>query len=218
MWFLFSYKYQILLLYYITKPPLYYLYLFLFFFGCYGQCLGKTSCTLQLSAQLFSIYVISTALFVYISLKIPPIRRKIYSLLGEDWVISKIGNPGELPVVKTLAYPIAGFVVHEASKALDDLGIERRLKASDRTFKQTVDLANQNGTTLSPEVYAQQAERNGRICSAPRRGPFDAVMEQGTKTVEVVSESLGHLRAVTIEALRTTPAVDDRPTSPDPRQ
>ena len=67
-WIYWSYKSQILVLYYTTKTPLDSGYLFIFFLGFYGRCLGSVSCFLQMVSYFTSLYIMVTSIFVFATL------------------------------------------------------------------------------------------------------------------------------------------------------
>ena len=151
----------------------------------------------------------------------PAVKIKIYHLLGlvfQAWVISRIGNPGGVPVFKALAVPVAGVLMNEGMKILEDHGIENRVRTSDESLRTNAELARENNTPLPVDVFVEQAQRNGQMCNAPRVGPIEVIMAETSRSTELVSESLVHLRDVTLETVRNAPLSDVRDSSPDPRQ
>ncbi len=173
--------------------PYYLIYIFAFFFGNFGSPEGVSDNMLAFKylCFLYSWYVLATSIFIFISFQIPSLKDYLYNLLGKDYVISCIGNPGVRPLVKAGGVAIGFAVGNEVGKDMDARQKERAAKAVVDNFK---DLHSTTGQPMNPnsKEFTKAAETFRKILETPAKGPFDRNEERvGTgHVIESAKETL----------------------------
>jgi len=145
---------------------------------------------------LYSWFIIGTTFFVFISFQIPSLKEYLYNLLGKEYVISCIGNPGVKPAIK-IGGAALGFVAgNEFGKELDTRQKVTTSQAVVDHFQQLVETTGQPADQRSAE-FKKAAETSRKILETPPKGPFDrneervASAQSVEATKDVVLKGIG---------------------------
>ena len=146
----YNYRIDIILLAYFNKGPRYLIFLFAYFFGCFGHSepASLSIGLFQSICALFAFYLICTSFFVFFSFQIPGYKDYLYNLLGREWVVEKIGNSGGPSAVKYGLTGVLGIAVNNYERVQQD---DMNQKAADKTLDTLKTVAEQNGAKLDPE-------------------------------------------------------------------
>lgn len=175
----YSYKFDIIVLYYATLMPYYLIFTFCFFFGNFGSPEGIADGVLffKYMCFLYSWFLIGTSIFVFISFQIPSLKEYLYNLLGKEYVISCIGNPGIKPVIKLGGAAFGLLAGNEIGKELDCRQKVYLSQSAVNHFKQLVEITGQPPEQRSAE-FKKVAETSRKIFDTPPKGPFDRSEER----------------------------------------
>lgn len=170
----YNYKFDLILLYFATLMPYYLIFIFCFFFGNFGSPEGIADGVLffKYSCFLYSWFIIGTSVFVFISFQIPSSKKHLYNLLGKEYVISCIGNPGVKPLIKLGGAAVGMVCGNEIGKELDGRQKVYLSKAAIDHYKQLVETTGQVPDQRSTE-FKKVAEISRKIFETPPKGPFD---------------------------------------------
>lgn len=170
----YNYKFDLIILYYGTLMPYYLIFIFCFFFGNFGSPEGITDGMLffKYLCFLYSWFLIGTSLFVFISFQIPSLKEYLYDLLGKEYVISCIGNPGAKPLIKLGAAGLGLICANEIGKEMDmrQKIILSRSVVDD--YNRLVESTGQPSDQRSAE-FKKVAQTSRKIFDTPPKGPFD---------------------------------------------
>jgi len=194
----YSYKFDIIVLYYATLMPYYLIFIFCFFFGNFGSPEGIADGVLffKYICFLYSWFIIETSVFVFISFQIPSLKEYLYNLLGKEYVISCIGNSGAKAALKATGVAVGMICGNEIGKELDGRQKVYLSQAAIDHYKELVETTGQPPEPRSAE-FKKVAETSRKILDTPPKGPFDRSEEriasaqfvQSTK--EVILKGLG---------------------------
>ena len=94
------------------------LYVFIFTYGGFGHNVNDPNWVVLLKfvCLLFSFYLISTSILLLIVFNVPFTRDYLYKILGRDFVVSRIGNPGTQIIKKILGSTAVILGVNEGGK------------------------------------------------------------------------------------------------------
>ena len=129
---------DLFLLGFFSKKIPYLFFIFSYIYGTFGytdaltdfQFIIKTVCL------LFSWYLIYTSLIVFCVFNIPISQKYLTNLLGKNFVVDKIGNPGLGTLAKFSGFAVAGFAVNEVGRLADgyiivttaEIALENRMR------------------------------------------------------------------------------------------
>lgn len=136
---------------------------------------------------LYSWYLIITSIFVYVSFRIPPLKKYLYNLLGEDYVFSCIGNPAELFVKKLVGTAAAIVTGNEISKQLDCYQKIERAKCVVNNYTSLCEAAGQAPDPRSAE-FKKTVDTSTKILNASPKGIFDR-SEERAATANIVNST-----------------------------
>jgi len=178
--------------------PYYLIFIFCFFFGNFGAPEQLTDNVLFFKYVCFlsSWYLIITSIFVYVSFRIPPLKKYLYNLLGEKFVFSCIGNPAEAAVKKLLGAGVAMLTGNEFSKYLDGYQKNQMSKCAVQNY---IDLCEASGRTPDPRSpeFKKTIDTSTKILNAPAKGFLDRSEERAASvnfvnsTKEVILKGIG---------------------------
>lgn len=170
----YNYKFDLILLYFATTMPYYLIFIFSFFFGNFGSPAGIADGMLffKYLCFLYSWFIIGTSVFVFISFQIPSSREYLYNLLGKEYVISCIGNPGVKPLVKVGGAAVGFVLTNEIGKEIDGRQKVYLSRAVIEHYKQLVETTGKPSDQRSVE-FKKAAEISRKIFETPPKGPFD---------------------------------------------
>ena len=151
------------------------IFVFLFTYGGYGHTCNDSHLVLLLKFVCLSIslYIIGTSIFLLIVFNIPITRDYLYNLLGKDFVISRIGNPGT-PLLKKILASSAGVLgINEGGKAWANYS---NIVIADNTLHKQ--LEGINNTDEDKSRYTKGALNDHSRSSSHRvtEGPIDKMI------------------------------------------
>lgn len=99
----------------------YLIFIFSFTFGTFGydNNLSQHQFLFKFSCFLFSWYLVYASIIVFISFNIPVTKNYLYELLGKEFVISKIGNPGLDGLARFGGFAALGLFINETGRIVD---------------------------------------------------------------------------------------------------
>ena len=167
------------MLYFATLMPYYLIFIFCFFFGNFGSPEGIADGVLffKYFCFLYSWFIIGTSVFVFISFQIPSSKEYLYNLLGKEYVISCIGNPGIESVIKVGGAAVGLICGNEIGKEWDGRQKVYLSQAAVDHYKQLVETTGQTPDQRSTE-FKKVAEISRKIFETPPKGPFDRYEER----------------------------------------
>lgn len=185
----FNYRLDISLLSYLAKGPRYFIFLFAYFFGFFGSTdpFSPGLTIFKYLCFVFSYYVISVSLFVFLSFQIPSVKRYLYRLLGEKWVTDRIGNHGASQVVKFGVMALAGLAVNEYDKFKVD---ESNKKAATMVIDNYIKVIKESGQKLdiNSDSCKEALRLSNEILSRPAKGFVDTSQERLQEAVSTMAE------------------------------
>ena len=185
-----------LLEFFSRKYP-YLLFLFSFFYGTFGYTSGLSDheYLFKISCLLFSWYLVYTSLVVFLLFKIPTTKKYLYDLLGEPFVVSKIGNPGIRSLTKYGGVAVFGLTVNEIGRITD--GYAKVANANALLDKEVERINKSCSMTQEQRATAEiEALREyGKTARSPSEGTFDklAKTESRASMVESASKTISDL-------------------------
>ena len=126
-----------------------------FFYGTFGYTDGLSDYEylFKISCLLFSWYLVYTSLVVFLLFKIPTTKKYLYDLLGEPFVVSKIGNPGLRALTRYGGVAVIGLGVNEVGKIVD--GYNRVANADSALDRQIQYIAESRSMTEEQKSNAE---------------------------------------------------------------
>lgn len=129
---------DLFLLGFFSKKIPYLFFIFSYIYGTFGYTNALTDFQFIIKAVclLFSWYMIYTSLIVFCVFNIPISQKYLTNLLGKDFVVDKIGNPGLGTLARFSGFAFAGFTVNEVGRLADsyiivttaDTALENRMR------------------------------------------------------------------------------------------
>ncbi len=184
------------LLEFFGRKNTYVFFLFAFFFGTFNDSenLSNVMILFRFFCLCFSWYLAFTSILVFIIFNNSLTKQYFYKLLGYDYVKSKIGKKGSIPLGKFAAPFVAGLLVNEGGKYVHNT---QNVALADQTLDTQTDRINKN-PHLTPEQkseYTQKAlDNHSERCSRQSKGPivdiikWETVRETAKPAVETFKE------------------------------
>lgn len=163
------------LLEYFSRKYTYLIFLFTFFFGTFGYSNGLTEgqFLVKFVCFLFSYYLISSSIVVFVLFNIPKSKSFLTNLLGKEFVVSKIGNPGISPLMKYGGAGLGVYFGNEVGKTMDRINITQ----GSNDFLQAQIKAIQEAHYLTPKekqaAHAQALKVHAEMASRRPEGTLD---------------------------------------------
>lgn len=109
---------DIYLLSFFCKKIPYLFFIFCYFFGTFGysESLSDLQFICKFFCLVFSWYLGVSSLIVFCAFNTPITKDYLNNLLGREFVVSKIGNPGSEAAIKFGAFILGGAVANETGK------------------------------------------------------------------------------------------------------
>lgn len=174
----FSLYFDLCLLEFFTRKYPYLFFLFTFFFGTFGYT--ENSSFFKFSCFFFSWFLMSISLTVLCLFNLSMTKNYFYDLLGKDFVIRKMGNPGLETFIKYWAPLLGGLAANEAGRLLDSWAI---IKTAQVGLESTLQLVQSDPSLSADEKAAmtQQAflTKNQMLLRAPE-GTIDRIFKIDT--------------------------------------
>ena len=117
----YTFKFNLCILEFFTRKIPYLFYLFAFTFGTFGNIedLPTILVILKVICFMLSWYLIDTSFIIFIVFKIPTSKNYLYKLLGKEFVVEKIGNPGWKPLIRYIGPATAILTGNEIGRHFD---------------------------------------------------------------------------------------------------
>ncbi len=167
------FKADLFLLEFFGRKYTYVFFLFANFFGNFNDSenLSTVLVLFRFFCFCLSWYLALTSILVYIVFNIPLTKEYFYKLLGRDFVISKIGNPGSIPLGKFAAPVIMALAVNEGGKyghtAQNDALAETTLQTQTDAITQNPHLDVQQKSEYTRRALDNHSERSNRTIKGP---------------------------------------------------
>ena len=173
------------------------IYLFIFTYGGFGHTSNDPNWVvlLKFTCILFSFYILSTSILLLVVFNVPLTRDYLYTLLGKDFVVTRIGNPGFEILKKILASTGGVLLVNEGGKYVSNAQnvsiTNSSLDAQKAFIHNNPDLPPKMREALSVKA----ADSHRATCSnRVTRGPVDNIV-QADKVKSVVKDTTYAVRA-----------------------
>jgi hypothetical protein len=97
------------------------IFIFSYTYGTFGytDALTDFQFLVKFVCFLFSWYLIYTSFIVFCIFNIPTSKEYLYNLLGKDFVVDKIGNPGLQALTRFTGFAVAGIAINESGRLAD---------------------------------------------------------------------------------------------------
>ena len=117
----YSFVVDLYLLEYFSRKSPYCVFIFCYFYGTFGYTDGLTDLQFvgKVFCLVFSWYLIFTSIMVFCVFNVSVTKKYLYDLLGKDFVVSKIGNPGWDAATRFGGFAVLGLAVNEGGKFVD---------------------------------------------------------------------------------------------------
>ncbi len=174
----------------------YVFFLFAFFFGTFNNSENLSNVFVLLRFFCFSWYLAFTSVLVFIIFNNSLTKQYFYKLLGYYYVISKIGNPGTIPVTKFVLPLVAGLAINELGKYTHN---SQNVALADRTLETQTEAINKNPHYSSEQKsdYSQKAlDNHSERCNRQSKGPivdimkWETVRETAAPAIDTVKETV----------------------------
>ena len=162
-------------LHFFSKRYPYLIFIFTFFFGTFGydSHLTDIQYCVKIVCFLFSGYIISTSILVFIVFNIPLSKEYLYNLLGKEFVVSKIGNPGTKHLLIFGGFAATTITVNELGRMFDHYtrvrGANSALDAQSKAIRSDPNLTVEDKASLTIKAL----ETHNQTVLAPAQGTFD---------------------------------------------
>ena len=174
----YSFLIDLYLLTFFGKKIPYLFFIFCYFFGTFGysESLNDLQYICKFSCLVFSWYLGSTSFIVFCVFNIPVTKDYLNNLLGKEFVVSKIGNPGFKEVCRFAAVVASGVGVNEAGKFINGQQIAQN---ANETLENTVRVIHDSPDLTSKErgKATQEALKvYSTMCQVKPEGTLDRAM------------------------------------------
>ena len=162
-------------LHFFSKRYPYLIFIFTFFFGTFGydSHLTDIQYCVKIVCFLFSGYIISTSILVFIVFNIPLSKEYLYNLLGKEFVVSKIGNPGTKHLLIFGGFAATTITVNELGRMFDHYtrvrGANSALDAESKAIRSDPNLTVEDKASLTIKAL----ETHNQTVLAPAQGTLD---------------------------------------------
>ena len=165
------------LLEYFCRKYQYFLFLFAYFFGTFGYTNDGPFFHAKIACFIFSWYLIFTSFIVYCAFRFPPTKSFLYDLLGKDFVVKKIGNPGKEAWIKYFCAAMGGVFLNEAGRFADAYAITRNAQSVlDSTLSSLETeriLSDKDRSDIARQAFALK----NQMASKPPLGTLDRIAQ-----------------------------------------
>jgi hypothetical protein len=114
----------------------------------------------------FSWYLAFTSVLVFIIFNNSLTKQYFYKLLGYNYVTSKIGNPGTIPVTKVVLPLIGGLIIYEGGKYWHNTQnvalANKRLETQTEAINKKLYLSPEHKSEYSQNAHYNHSERYSR--------------------------------------------------------
>lgn len=165
------------LLGFFSKKYPYLLFIFFYTYGTFGytNALTDFQFLVKFVCFLFSWYLVYTSFLVFCVFNIRTSKEYLYNLLGKDFVVEKIGNPGFEAFTKFTGFAVAGLAINEVGRLADGYVIVGTANSA-LTERQSV---IENSSYMSPKDKKQAIKESLRIhgymIRSQPQGTFDRI-------------------------------------------
>lgn len=166
-----------LLEFFSRKYP-YLFFLFCFIYGTFGVENGSSTFVILSKFACFSFawYIVTTSIVVFCALNIPITRDYLYQLLGKEFVISKVGNPGLFTMKKFGGFAASALVVNEGGKVVNGFvniyNADRFLESRCERIEKDPDFSDKEKKKLKKEGI----DIHTHLIKRPVVGPIDSAI------------------------------------------
>ena len=120
----FTYYYFVVdlcLLEYFSRKYPYCVFIFCYFYGTFGYTDGLTDLQFvgKVFCLIFSWYLIYISIMVFCVFNVSVTKKYLYDLLGKEFVVSKIGNPGWDAATRFGGFAVLGLAINEGGTVID---------------------------------------------------------------------------------------------------
>lgn len=165
------------LLGFFSKKYPYLLFIFFYTYGTFGytDALTDLQFLVKFVCFLFSWYLVYTSFIVFCLFNIPTSKEYLSNLLGKEFVVEKIGNPGFEVFTKFTGFAVAGLAINEVGRLADGYVIVGTANSA-LTERQNV---IENSSHMSPKDKKQAIQESLRIhgymIRSQPQGTFDRI-------------------------------------------
>lgn len=196
----FTYYYFLIDLYlleFFSRKYQYLIFIFSFFYGTFGytNALTISQYLAKMLCFFFSWYLISASVIVFCAFNIPVTKKYLYNLLGKEFVIGKIGNPGLDALARFGGFAALGLTANELGRVWDTYAKNRTCT---EFLKVRLDEISQNPdlTTLQKQqAVLETLKVHGVMSQAPTEGTLDRItkVEAHQNMMNRFSESMAKI-------------------------
>ena len=175
----YTFKVNLSLLEFFTRKIPYLFFLFAFIFGTFGNTkdLPLTLLYLKIICFILSWYLVYISVVIFCVFQISICKNYLYDLLGKEFVISKIGNPGLTPARIFAGAAMAMLTGNEVGRHYDG---QRIICKSDNYIKDTLPQIEES-KTLNTEGKAIETSKalafQRKLLNETPKGPFDRLLD-----------------------------------------
>lgn len=177
---LLTYYYFVVDLYlieYFSRKYPYCVFIFCYFYGTFGYTDGLSDLhfVCKILCLVFSWYLVYISILVFCVFNIPSTKKYLYNLLGKDFVISKIGNPGIDGATRFGGFAVLGLGVNECGRLLE--GYETVKNANEALAAQLAAIEGSHYLTTKEKAAATLEAINShqQTVRRPPQGTFDRI-------------------------------------------
>lgn len=196
----FTYYYFLIDLYlleFFSRKYQYLIFIFSFFYGTFGytNALTISQYLAKMLCFFFSWYLISASVIVFCAFNIPVTKKYLYNLLGKEFVIGKIGNPGLDALARFGGFAALGLTANELGRVWDTYAKNRTCT---EFLKVRLDEISKNPdlTTLQKQqAVLETLKVHGVMSQAPTEGTLDRItkVEAHQNMMNRFSESMAKI-------------------------
>lgn len=167
------------LLEFFSRKYQYLLFIFSFFYGTFGytDALSVGQYVSKLGCFFFSWYLISASVMVFCAFNIPVTKNYLYNLLGKEFVISKIGNPGLDALARFGGFAAAGLTANEIGRVVDSYA---KVSNGNEFLKIRLEEIDKN-PNLTPFQKQLETKETLRLHAAMIQTPSEGTLDRMTK-------------------------------------
>jgi len=170
---------------------------FAFFYGTFGYTETSDLSVFKLACFAFSWYLISTSLMVYCVFNVRFTRDYLYNLLGKDFVVKKIGNPGLRQLLKYGGAAVVGIGINDAGRLTESWvnvkNAQTSLEGTLSSLDQDTNLSAKDKSRIAKEAFATKNQMVMKPCEGTfdRLAKIDAYKSATTSVSNAASKIFG---------------------------
>ena len=162
-------------LHFFSKRYRYLIFIFTFFFGTFGydSHLTDIQYRVKIVCFLFSGYIISTSILIFIVFSIPLSKEFLYNLLGKEFVVSKIGNPGRKQLIMFGGFAATAITANELGRSFDYYS---KVSSANSALNAQLDKIRSDPNLIVDEkasLTIKALETHNQMVLAPAHGTLD---------------------------------------------